>query len=45
MSDEVRKWLVDILEAIDHIDIHLGAQRDSLSIRIIYPFNVLLNEK
>lgn len=28
MSEDVRKWLVDILEAIDHVDIHLGGQRD-----------------
>lgn len=28
MSEDVGKWLVDILEAIDHIDVHLGGQRD-----------------
>lgn len=28
MSDEVRKWLLDILQAIAHVDIHLGGQRD-----------------
>ncbi|SOD89248.1 HepT-like ribonuclease domain-containing protein [Spirosoma fluviale] len=28
MNEDVRKWLVDILEAIDHIDVHLGGQRD-----------------
>lgn len=28
MSEDVRKWLVDILEAIDHVDVHLGGQRN-----------------
>ena len=28
MSDEVRKWLVDIINAIEHIDIHLAGKRD-----------------
>jgi len=28
MSEEIRKWLADITEAIQHIDIHLGGKRD-----------------
>lgn len=28
MSEDVRKWLVDITEAIQNIDIHLAGKRD-----------------
>jgi uncharacterized protein with HEPN domain len=28
MSEEVHKWLVDIREAVDNIDVHLGGRRD-----------------
>ncbi|AQG78128.1 DUF86 domain-containing protein [Spirosoma montaniterrae] len=28
MSEEVRKWLIDIGEAIENIDVHLGRKRD-----------------
>ena len=28
MSDEVRKWLTDILGAIENIDVHLSSKRD-----------------
>ncbi|GAB3977229.1 DUF86 domain-containing protein [Spirosoma terrae] len=28
MNDEIPKWLIDILEAIRHIDVHLNYQRD-----------------
>ncbi|MVM38710.1 DUF86 domain-containing protein [Spirosoma sp. HMF3257] len=38
MNDEVRKWLIDILEAIAHIDIHLGGQRDF----IVYQNNITI---
>ncbi|WP_262512017.1 hypothetical protein [Spirosoma pollinicola] len=37
MSDEIRKWLVDILEAIAYIDFHLGGKRDF----IIYQNNII----
>lgn len=28
MSEEVHKWLVDIREAVNNIDVHLGGRRD-----------------
>jgi uncharacterized protein with HEPN domain len=28
MSEEVHKWLVDIREAVDNIDVHLGGRLD-----------------
>lgn len=28
MSEEVHKWLVDICEAVNNIDVHLGGRRD-----------------
>jgi uncharacterized protein with HEPN domain len=28
MNDEIRKWLIDILQAINHIDVHLNYQRN-----------------
>lgn len=28
MSEEVHKWLVDIREAVDNIEVHLGCRRD-----------------
>ncbi len=28
MKDEARKFLFDIAEAIQHIDLHLGGERD-----------------
>lgn len=28
MSEEVHKWLTDIVGAIQHIDIHLNGKRD-----------------
>lgn len=28
MSEEIRKWLSDIVGAIENMDIHLGGKRD-----------------
>ena len=38
MSDEIKKYLIDILDSIEKIDIHLGGKRDFL----IYSGNITI---